>query len=139
MGKSHYTNEGIRENGTFSVNLPTETQAEVADYCGLVSGKDVDKAEKFDFFYGSLKTAPMISQCPVNMECRLVKTVDFPTHDLFVGEVVETHADEDCLTGGVLDYAKVRPLLFVMSDRSYRKLGGHIAQAWSVGKSLKGE
>jgi flavin reductase (DIM6/NTAB) family NADH-FMN oxidoreductase RutF len=137
MDKAHYTNGGIKENGTFSVNIPSVGMVKETDYCGLVSGKRVDKAELFENFYGKLGTAPMIRECPINMECRLIQTVDFPRHDIFVGEIVETYCDEQCLTDGVVDLSKVRPILFAMNDRGYWKLGERFAQAWSIGKELK--
>lgn len=137
MNKAHYTNAGIKENGTFSVNIPSVGMVKEADYCGLVSGKQHDKADLFEIFYGTLKTAPMIKACPINMECRLIKTVDFPKHDIFMGEIVETYCDEACLTDGVVDFSKVQPVLFVMNDRSYWKLGEHFAKAWHEGKTLK--
>jgi flavin reductase (DIM6/NTAB) family NADH-FMN oxidoreductase RutF len=137
MAKSHYTNAGIKENGTFSVSIPSIEMAQVSDYCGLVSGKTVDKSKLFDVFYGKLKTAPMIRKCPINMECRLMKTVDFPKHDVFIGEIVETYVDEEYLTDGIVDFAKVQPILFVMNDTGYWKLGQRFANAWDIGKSLK--
>ena len=137
MNKIHYTNAGIKENGTFSVNIPSIEMVKETDYCGLVSGKNVDKGELFEVFYGELKTAPMIAECPINMECRLIQTVDFPRHDIFVGEIVETYCDESCLTDGVVDFSKVEPILFVMNDKSYWKLGERLARAWHVGKGLR--
>jgi flavin reductase (DIM6/NTAB) family NADH-FMN oxidoreductase RutF len=137
MAKSHYTNAGIKENGTFGVSIPSIEMAQVSDYCGLVSGKTVDKSKLFDVFYGKLKTAPMIRKCPINMECRLMKTVDFPKHDVFIGEIVETYVDEEYLTDGIVDFAKVQPILFVMNDTGYWKLGQRFANAWDIGKSLK--
>lgn len=74
--KSHYTNEGIIENQTFSVNASTEAMIKAIDYCGLNTGKDMDKSKIFEFFYGKLETAPMIKQAPLNLECRVVKTID---------------------------------------------------------------
>lgn len=136
MAKAHYTNAGIKESGTFSVNLPSVEMVKETDYCGLVSGKHVDKAELFSVFYGKLKTAPMITECPVSMECKLLKIVDFPKHDVFIGEIVATYAQEAVLTNGVVDYTKVQPLLFTMTDQSYWKLGERFAKAWSVGKEL---
>ncbi len=137
INKKHYTNSGIKENGTFSINYPTADMVAVTDYCGLVSGKDTDKGILFENFYGKLKTAPMIAKCPLNMECRLVQTVDFPRHDVFVGEVVETYCDEQYMTDGVVDFAKIQPILFVMNDMSYWKLGEQFAKAWDIGKQFK--
>jgi len=136
MNKAHHTNAGIKQNGTFSVNMPSEEMVVKTDYCGIVSGKKTDKSALFKTFYGKLKTAPMIEECPVTMECRLVKTVDFPSHDIFMGEVVSAYCDESVLTDGVLDLDKMRPLLFSMGDRGYWSMGKRVADAWSAGKKL---
>jgi len=136
MGKTHYTNIGIKENGTFSVNIPSVALVKETDYCGLVSGRKSDKSQMFECFYGKLETAPMIKECAVNMECKLTKTVDFPKHDLFIGEVVETYCDENCMTDGIVDFAKINPILFAMNDRSYWKLGERFARAWDIGKEI---
>ncbi|MFA5810255.1 MAG: flavin reductase family protein [Thermoleophilia bacterium] len=137
MGRTHYSNAGIREHGVFSVNIPSEDLLEKTDCCGLVSGREIDKASLFSIFYGELDRAPLIEECPINMECRLVKTVEFPTHDLFIGEIVATHCDDEVLEDGVVDFARVRPLLFVMNDRSYWRLGDRFSQAWSAGMELR--
>lgn len=137
LAKIHYTNAGIRENGTFSVNIPSTRLVKETDYCGLVSGKNFHKGEVFENFYGKLGTAPMIKECPINMECKLIQTVDFPKHDVFVGEIVETYCDEQYLKEGVIDLSKVDPILFVMHDKGYWKLGQPFAKAWDAGKELK--
>jgi flavin reductase (DIM6/NTAB) family NADH-FMN oxidoreductase RutF len=137
MNKVHHTNAGIKENGTFSINIPSVKIVKETDYCGLVSGKDLDKATLFRTFYGKLKTAPMIEECPINMECRLVKTIDFPNHDIFIGQIIDTYCDEAILTEGIVDFSRVQPILFVMNDRSYWTLGNKFAKAWNIGKELK--
>jgi flavin reductase (DIM6/NTAB) family NADH-FMN oxidoreductase RutF len=137
MAKAHYTNAGIKENGTFSINLPAADMVEKTDYCGLVSGMQVDKAKLFHIFYGDLKTAPMIAECPIAMECRLTQVVDFPNHDVFIGEIVASYAEDTVLTDGAVDYSKVRPLLFTMPGQSYWELGNRYAKAWNIGKGLK--
>jgi flavin reductase (DIM6/NTAB) family NADH-FMN oxidoreductase RutF len=139
MGKAHFTNAGIKANGTFRINIPSEKMIKKTDYCGLVSGRTEDKASLFKTFYGKLKTAPMIEECSINMECELIKTVDFPSHDVFVGKIVNTFSDDDVLSGGSVDFAKVKPLLFVMNDRSYWSLGSKLAKAWDIGKELGNE
>ena len=137
MAKSHHTNAGIKENGTFSVNIPSEDLVEKTDCCGMISGKTVDKSKLFNVFHGVLGTAPMIQECPITMECKLIQIVDFPKHDVFVGEIVQTYSDENILTDGVPDYSKVRPILFTMDDRGYWKLGQRFADAWSTGRNLR--
>lgn len=134
MGKIHLTNDGIKANETFSVNLPSQDMVAVTDHIGMVSGKQKDKSDMFDVFYGELETAPMIEQCKVTMELKLIEHVELPTHDLFVGEVVGTYADVDVLTNGIIDIAKLKPLLFDMTSKKYWSLGEPIAKCWSVGK-----
>jgi len=137
MAKRHYTNIGIKENKTYSVNIPSESLVAETDYCGIFSGRNTDKSGLFDVFYGELKTAPMIRNCPVNMECRLYDVVDLPTHEVFIGEIVQTYADESVLSNGSVDIARIRPLLFDMSSKKYWSLGRVIADCWNVGKKLK--
>lgn len=71
------------------------------------------------------------------MECRLERIVDFPNHDVFFGEVVETHANDSVLTNGKVDVSKIRPLLFDMALKKYWSLGSAVADCWKVGKELK--
>jgi flavin reductase (DIM6/NTAB) family NADH-FMN oxidoreductase RutF len=137
LGKVHYSNAGINQNRTFSICMPSEELIVETDYCGLKTGKKVDKAALFDIFYGELKTAPMIRQCPVNMELRLHDVLDFDTHDIFIGELVQTYADDKVLTNGKIDVSKLRPLLFDMASVKYWRLGEAIGNCWNVGKSLK--
>ena len=136
MNKRHYSNAGIKTNKTFSINIPSAAMIKETDYCGLVSGKDHGKADMFKTFYGTLKTAPMIEQCSVNMECELIKTVDFPNHDVSIGKIANTYCDEIVLNGGEVDIEKVQPILFVMNNRSYYGLGKKLAKAWNIGKEL---
>ena len=139
MGKAHYTNQGIKDHKTFSLNMPSEDLVVETDYVGLYSGKQHDKSTLFTVFYGTLETAPMITECLVSAECRLYDVYDTPTHDVFIGEIVETYADESVLSDGSIDIAKLKPLLFDMASRKYWSLGREIAKAWSVGKDLKKE
>jgi flavin reductase (DIM6/NTAB) family NADH-FMN oxidoreductase RutF len=137
LGKSHRTNEGIREHGTFSVNIPSQDQVVETDYAGIVSAKNTDKSKLFETFYGELRTAPMVSECPVNMECRLYRTVDFPTHEVFIGEIVASYCDDEVMADGAVDLSRVRPMLFDMSSKHYWRLGEPFAKCWNIGKQLK--
>ena len=71
------------------------------------------------------------------MECRLIQTLDFPRNDVFIGEIVETYCAEDCLSDGVVDFSKVQPILFVMNDKGYWRLGDRFAEAFDIGKGLR--
>jgi len=134
--KSRHTARGIREHGQFSICLPSEDLVAETDYVGMVSGRDVDKSGLFELFAGDLPFAPLIARCPVCMELTLHETLDLTTHDVFVGRLEATWADEDMVLDGRVDFAKSRPLLYDPLRR-YWTLGRVAAQAWSVGKTLK--
>ena len=106
LGKSHATNTGIWENQSFSVCIPSADMVVEVDYVGIVSAAKVDKSRVFEAFYGELKNAPMAKECPLCMECRLHQVLDFKTHDIFIGEIVASYAEDDILTDGVVDLAK---------------------------------
>lgn len=134
-----YTLKGIRQNMTFSVNIPSVDQAKEVDYCGIVSGSKASKAEtcRFKVCYKKLGSAPLIEQCPVNLECMVVHMLDLGSHSLVIGRIEETHVSEDCLTDGKPDVNKIRPLTFVTSPAArYQALGELIAKAFSIGKEL---
>ncbi len=139
LNKAHFTPRGIREHRTFSVNFPGADLMDKADYCGLVSGHKVDKSGLFQVFYGELETAPLIMECPLGLECRLYQVVELPANDLFIGEIVAAHADEDCLTDGRPDIEKINPLVLTMPDNNYWTVGAHAGRAWEAGKKLKNQ
>ena len=136
LDKDHYTNVGIKETGAFSINIPSTSLAEVTDYCGLVSGKKFDKSTVFEAFYGKEGKAPMIVECPYNLECKLVQTVDLLGNDLFIGEIVAAYSDDRYLTDSVPDMAKIDPLLLSVPQMAYLGVGSHAGRAFNMGKSL---
>ena len=135
-----YTLKGIKQNMAFSVNIPSTEQAKEVDYCGTAAGAKVDKVEvcQFKVFYGKLENAPLIEQCPINLECKVMHTLDLGSHLLVVGRIEETHVSEDCLTDGNPDVAKIKPLIYTRApDARYNALGEVVAKAYSVGKELE--
>ena len=132
-----YSLKGIYQNRTFSVNVPSADQVKEVDYCGLVSGADADKVKdcKFKVFYGNLKTAPLIEQCPINMECEVSHILNLGSHHLVVGKVAETYFSEDCLTDGKPDIAKVKP--FAFGPGKYFVIGEAFADAFKIGWEIK--
>jgi len=128
------TLKGIRENGRFSVNIPSADLVKKVDYCGIYSGEKRDKSKIFKTFYGVLETAPLIKECPVNLECKVKHSLDLGSHVLIVGEIVETHISERCLTEGKPDPQKIDPLIYTTVLQQYRRLGEFIAKAFEIGK-----
>jgi flavin reductase (DIM6/NTAB) family NADH-FMN oxidoreductase RutF len=105
------------------------------DHCGLVSGTQEDKSGVFRSFYGKLKTAPLAEECPVNIECKLFKSVDCGSHLLYIGEVVEIHADTSCVTDGKPDITKINPILYAQAR--YFGVGKQVGEAFSAGKKYR--
>ena len=135
INKARYTAKGIEENKTFSLNIPSAKQVVETDHCGLVSGSHEDKSKVFNSFYGKLKTAPLAEECPVNIECKLFKSVDCGSHLLYIGEIEEIHVDKSSVTDGKPDTAKVDPIVYAQA--TYWQLGKQIDKAFSAGKKYQ--
>lgn len=136
---SRFTWGGFELGGAFSVNIPSAAQARDVDFCGLESGSKTDKIERcgFTVFYGDLKSAPLIDQCPVNIECTAAQIIDLGMHMLVIADIVQTHVSEDCCTDGVLDPFKVDPLVYLGAPaRKYVRIGEVVGSAFSIGKEL---
>jgi len=136
IGNHHYTPKGIMETKTFSVNIPSSDLLEKTDYCGIVSGQKADKSQVFDVFFGTLKTAPMIKECPVSLECRLLQAVPLPTNTLYIGEIAGAYADGRVIKDSKPDFREIDPLFLTMPDNRYWTLGKYVGDAWSAGKRL---
>jgi flavin reductase (DIM6/NTAB) family NADH-FMN oxidoreductase RutF len=137
VNTGHASNAAIRETGEFSVNVPTVDMVAVTDYCGIVSGGKVDKSKLFEVFYGELKAAPLIKDCPLNIECKLVQTVELPTNTLFIGELMNIYSEEKFLENGRPDVKKVRPFLLTMPDNRFWSVGEQVGNAWKDGVKYK--
>ena len=129
--------EMIKESGSFVINLTTRDLVWATDYCGVTSGRDVDKFEKCHLTKeeASQINAPMIKESPVNIECRVEQTLRLGTHDMYVARVVAVHADRrymDKKGKFWLDKAD----LMAYSHGSYYTLGEKIGTfGYSVKKS----
>lgn len=138
LNKSHATNEGIREHGEFSVNIPSVEQVAITDWCGLNSAKrGADKAAPFTIRRGTLAHAPLIDECPLSLECRVERIADLGTHDLVIGEVVSTWTEARFLDeAGKPDITRLRPFTLTMPDNRYWAVGEQVGRAWSDGRSV---
>lgn len=137
LNKMHLTNQGIKDTKGFSICIPSEDMVVATDYIGIYSGAKINKSDIFKVFHGNLGNVPMIEECPVCMECSLHEVLDYRTHEIFIGKIIGTFADESVLNGDQIDFAKVRPLLFDMQSRQYWKLGAVAGKAWSEGKNFR--
>ena len=91
-----YSYNLIKEQGEFVINLTTEKLAFATDFCGVRSGRDVDKFEKLNLTKEKAQyvSAPMIGEAPVSIECRVREVKELGSHDMFLADVLAVHADE---------------------------------------------
>ena len=94
--KERHSYPMIHESGEFVVNLTTEDLVFATDYCGVKSGRDVDKWKEMNLTResGEVVKAPMIKESPVNIECRVTEEKDLGSHVMFLAEVVSVHVDK---------------------------------------------
>jgi flavin reductase (DIM6/NTAB) family NADH-FMN oxidoreductase RutF len=124
---NRHTYQLLRERGEFVVSIPSEAQLWAVDYCGCVSGKNVDKfAEAGLTKVSATKVSPpLIAECPVNLECVLRVSLSLGDYYMFIGEVVAVHADESVLDEkGQVDYGRANPVVYTFG------------QYWSLGKQV---
>lgn len=122
-----YSYQLIEDAGEFVVNIPTVDILKETDYCGMVSGKDVNKFSETGLTSEpALKVKPpLIQECPVNIECVLKKKIPLGVHHLFLGEIVSVHLDKNVLNEEEkLDFNKIAP--FVYNQGEY----------WSLNKKI---
>lgn len=133
--KERYSHKLISETGEFVINLTTEDLAFATDYCGVKSGRDVDKFKEMNLtpLKADVVSAPLIAESPVNIECKVTEVKELGTHDMFLAEVVAVHVDDaymDDKNKFHLDYAK--PIVY--SHGTYFKIGEEVG---TFGYSVK--
>ena len=100
----------ISEKREFVINLTTSELAKAMDFCGVRSGRDVDKFDHLGLTReaGDIVSAPMIAESPVNIECKVTDIKEFPSHDMFIAEIVAVHVDEKYVDeNGAYDYGSM--------------------------------
>ncbi len=127
----------IVASGEFGVNVPSADQARLVDHCGIASGRDEDKFRVTGLtrLPGVAIRAPLVAECPINLECVVRQRLSLGTHDLFLGEVLAVRVSESAMTGDRIDAAKVSPLAYAPEAHEYRALGGLLG---TFGFSAKG-
>jgi flavin reductase (DIM6/NTAB) family NADH-FMN oxidoreductase RutF len=139
INRSHATAGAIVTNNSFSICFPRRADLAKADYCGLMSGGKVDKSGLFSVFYGDLRTAPLIAEASLNLECALVQTVSGPSNHFFIGEIKGAYAAPDCMEDGRFSPEKAGFLILTMPDNIYWTLGEKAGRAWEAGRELMGK
>jgi flavin reductase (DIM6/NTAB) family NADH-FMN oxidoreductase RutF len=128
---SRYSHRLISETGEYVANFPTADLIARVDLCGMSSGLETDKFAAFGLTAtpGSVVKAPLIAECPLNVECRVRDVLPMGSHDCFVGEVVATHVEDWALDDeGQFDPVKARSIALV--GRSYWAIGPKLDRAF---------
>ncbi len=111
---NRYSHDIIKKSGEYVVNIPSEALLKVSDYCGVASGKDVNKFEATRLTPVSSEKvkAPSILECPVSLECVVKQAVPLGSHTFFVGEIVSVQAEEGVLQANQssVDVRKIPPI-----------------------------
>lgn len=126
---NRYSYELVKEAGEFVINIPSLGQFEAAKFCGTKSGRDYDKFAECNFtaVYASKVDAPMIAECPINLECKTSQVISVGVHDLFIAEVLAVHIDDSILDEkGKVDVAKAKLFTYIPLTGQY----------WAVGENL---
>ncbi len=117
--KSRHSHSLLVKSKDYVINLPTEDLAFATDFCGVRSGKDFDKfkTQKLTPIPAEIVKAPMIKECPINIECRVVDIISYPSHDMFVSEILKVHADESLMDEkGRLQFEKAKLISYVHGE-----------------------
>lgn len=113
---SRYSYSIIKEMGEFVINIPDEKLVFAADFCGTKSGKEVDKFKEARLTKekAQIVKAPLIKECPINIECKLKEIKKLGSHDMFIGEIVAVNADDEYVRdNGNIDYGKANLLTYM--------------------------
>jgi flavin reductase (DIM6/NTAB) family NADH-FMN oxidoreductase RutF len=140
LRKATYSYQAILDRKAFTVCVPSADQVRQADYCGIVSGRTVDKFAdcRFTPVRSALVDAPYVEECPMVLECRLLHTLEIGLHTQFIGEILDVKVDASALgPDGLPEIDKIRPFVFTPSRRTYHAVGGMLGKAFEIGKSLR--
>ena len=125
--KERFSHSMIQETGEYVINLTTEELAWATDFCGVRSGRNMDKFKEMKLtpVFGELQYAPMVEESPVSIECKVTQVMELGTHDMFMAEVVAVHVDEKYMDEkGTFHLEAAKPLVY--SHGQYFGVGKHI-------------
>lgn len=138
VNPARYSHSILKKSMEYVINIPSEKLAKVVDYCGVVSGKNVNKFEETGLtpIPATVVKAPLIKECAVNIECKVKDILNFGSHDIFVGEIVAIHYDEKAIKeDGNPDLEKIRPYGYSFGE--YRSMGEKLGVAGYSKRGVK--
>lgn len=123
LSKSHYTNKGVIQNKALTINLVDEDMLLKADYVGSISGVKVDKSNVFTSYEGETGM-PIVEESPLTIECEVVDNYEIAGFDNFICTIKAVHVKSEYLIGGeIINYEKLKPVLFEFSTHQYLLTG----------------
>lgn len=135
------TYHNILHSKAFSVGIPSRNQVEIADYVGIVSGRDHDKFRETGLtaVKSDKVNAPLAVELPFSLECELFQSHKVGLHTMFIGQIVGIQADEDVLgPSGLPDIEKTQAILWGgMGNNHYFAVGEKLARGFSAGKAVR--
>ena len=138
---SRYSYEMLKKTGEFVINLTTEELAFATDYCGVRSGRDVDKFKEAHLTKepAQFVKAPMIKESPVSIECRVTEVKELGSHHMFLAEVLAVHAQQEYIDkNNKFKLNKAKPIVY--SHGEYLGTGKSLGTfGYSVKKRKKQE
>jgi flavin reductase (DIM6/NTAB) family NADH-FMN oxidoreductase RutF len=140
LKKGRHSLAAIRKEREFTVNIPSSRLFRETDYCGLVSGRRRQKFQDCGLtpLAALVVKAPLVKECPFNLECKVIHEVGFGDWTVLFGEIVETHVDMDKVDSftGKIDMARMDPLVYCATVREYWSLGARLGFGFRAGKQL---
>lgn len=117
--KPRYSHHMIKESGEFVINMPNESLARVTDFCGVKSGRDMDKFKETGLTKekADIVKCPLIKEAPINLECKVIECHEYPSHDMFLAEVVAVHVDDSIIDDdNKINYARAGLVAFAHGE-----------------------
>lgn len=142
--KDRCSHKYLSDKGEFVINLTSQKLLPACDYCGIRSGRDVNKFEemKLTKMPSENISAPMIAESPVNLECKVFDVIELGSHDMFLADVLCVHADDEIMEDGKVNYKAANLVCYQHGDyyATGRQLGrfGFAAQRKFIAKYGKG-
>ena len=130
----------IKQTKEFTVNIPSADKYIETDYCGIVSGRNRNKFSDTGLtaIDSTRIETPIIKECPLNLECKVMQEIEIGDYTMIIGEILETHIDEDkFIDDKKVDIKRLNPLIYCSTIREYWSIGDKLGDGFKCGKELK--
>jgi flavin reductase (DIM6/NTAB) family NADH-FMN oxidoreductase RutF len=133
LNEKHHSTKGIEELNEFSINIPTEKMLEKVDFCGIYSGRKIDKEMLFELHMN--ENIPYILECPISLLCKVVNRTQINQRVIYIAEVTKTIVDDNVYVNDKFFLEEIKPILYGL-DNQYYSMGKPIGIGSKVGSNL---